>query len=54
VLQKRIDRGRFIAPWERNSTEPLTLTTTELALLLQGCEHIGTTRLRPPAWTPKG
>jgi transposase len=52
LLQKRIERGRFIAPWERKSDEPLTLTTVELALLLQGCEWVATTRLSPPAWTP--
>jgi len=54
LLQKRIERGRFIAPWERKRADPFVLTTAELALLLQGCEWVATTRLSPPDWTPSG
>ncbi len=54
LLQKRLDRGRFVAPWHRGAAEELALTTAELALLLQGCEWVGVTRLSPSAWTPTG
>lgn len=54
LLQKRLDRGRFIAPWQRRDAGELSLTTAELALLLQGCEWVGVTRLSPPTWTPMG
>ena len=54
LLQKRLDRGRFIAPWLRKNDETLELSAAELALLLQGCEWVGVTRLSPPAWKPTG
>jgi transposase len=54
VLQKRLDRGLFIAPWQRKSENVLSLSVAELALLLQGCEWVGVTPLSPQAWTPTG
>ena len=54
LLAKRLDRGRFIAPWEHTGTAPLELTATEFALLLEGCELVGRRPLSPPAWSPTG
>jgi transposase len=52
VLCKRLDKGLFIAPWQRPGTGPLTLTRNELALLLEGCEHVARITLSPEPWTP--
>ena len=54
LLSKRLDRGRFIAPWEQKGSDAIALSTAELALLLHGSEWAGRTRLSPPAWTPAG
>jgi len=52
ILCKRMDKGRFIAPWKRASEAQLELSRTELALLLEGSDLVGRVRLRPEAWTP--
>jgi transposase len=51
VLAKRLEKGRFAAPWEKR-TRVLTWTTSELALFLEGSELVGRVALSPPAWTP--
>jgi transposase len=51
VLAKRMSKGRFFAPWERGGEGLLSLTTSELALLLEGSEMVGRVALSPPAWT---
>jgi transposase len=53
VLAKRLEKGRFSAPWERASTAPLEWTTSELALFLEGSELVGRVALSPPAWKPE-
>lgn len=54
VLCKRLDKGRFVAPWMRPGQGPLEMTGTELSLLLEGCELVGRVPLSAPAWTPHG
>lgn len=51
VLQKRLEKGRFAAPWERvKSYSSLEWTPSELALFLEGSEHVGRLALSPPTW----
>ncbi|MDC3984503.1 IS66 family insertion sequence element accessory protein TnpB [Polyangium jinanense] len=52
LFSKRLAKGRFAAPWARPGDGPLVLTTSELALLLEGSELIGRMPLSPPAYTP--
>jgi transposase len=52
VLAKRLAKGRFAAPWEKKSKTPLEWTTSELALFLEGSEHVGRIALSPPVWRP--
>jgi transposase len=51
VLAKRMEKGRFAAPWEKKKPV-LEWTTSELALFLEGSELVGLVALSPPAWTP--
>lgn len=50
IFAKRLERGRFAAPWERGAGETLRMTVSELALLLEGSELIGKVPLSPPAF----
>jgi transposase len=52
LFAKRLAKGRFAAPWARPGEGPLELTTTELALLLEGSELIARMPLSPPSYTP--
>jgi transposase len=38
IYQKRLERGRFAAPWLNHATA--TLTTSELALFLEGGKNV--------------
>jgi transposase len=51
VLAKRLEKGKFAAPWEKKKPL-LEWTTSELALFLEGSELVGRVALSPPAWTP--
>jgi transposase len=51
VLAKRMSKGRFFAPWERDAAGTIALTTSELALLWEGSELVGRVPLSPPPWT---
>lgn len=51
VFAKRLEKGRFAAPWERGDGKELPLTVSELALLLEGSEVIGRMPLSPPPFT---
>ena len=51
VLAKRLEKGRFAAPWEKKKPL-LEWTTSELALFLEGSELVCRVALSPPAWTP--
>ena len=52
ILCKRLDKGLFFAPWQRKSEEPIVLTPSELALLLEGSEQVGRIKLSPDPWVP--
>ena len=52
VLAKRLAKGRFAAPWEKAPSGALEWTTSELALFLEGSEHVGRIALSPPVWKP--
>jgi transposase len=48
VFAKRLEKGRFAAPWERLDLDGiLRLTTSELALFLEGSELVGKVALSP-------
>ncbi len=51
VLAKRLEKGRFAAPWEKK-TLLVQWTTSELSLFLEGSELVGRVALSPPVWTP--
>jgi transposase len=46
IYMKRMDKGRFAAPWRR-STEQFEMTTSELALFLEGALLLETISLSP-------
>jgi transposase len=48
VLAKRMTRARFVAPWDRSGAGTLRWTLSELALFLEGSEHVGRIVLSPP------
>ncbi len=48
VLAKRLDSGRFAAPWRRTRGKSMRMTLAELALFIEGSEAIGKLRLSPP------
>ena len=52
VLAKRLEKGRFAAPWEKKRGAVLEWTTSELALFLEGSALVGRVALSPPAWRP--
>lgn len=47
VFAKRLEKGRFAAPWERGEGKELRLTVSELTLLLEGSELVGRMPLSP-------
>ena len=49
VFAKRLERGRFAAPWQSDGA--MRLTTTELALFLEGSTLVGKVVLSPPPLT---
>jgi transposase len=48
VLQKRLEKGLFAAPWSSKRHE---WTTNELALFLEGSELVGRIAISPPPWS---
>lgn len=51
LYYKRLEKGRFTLPKHADGSGPVTLDTTELAMLLDG---IDVSRVRrPPMWEPK-
>jgi transposase len=51
IFQKRLERGRFAELW-RDDRDVVTLTSSELALFIEGCELVGHRRLSPSAVVP--
>ena len=52
LLCKRLETGHFAAPWKRPGEGPIELTTSELALLLEGSEFALRVRLSPEPYRP--
>ena len=52
IYMKRIERGLFAALWASGPKQRLELTTSELALYLEGCIEIGRKRLSPAQFVP--
>lgn len=48
LLAKRLEKGRFANLWSDSNT-PKTLSASELALFLEGSEHVGRVPLSPPS-----
>ncbi len=40
IYMKRLQKGRFAAPWYRPGADALQLTVSELGLFLEGCELV--------------
>ena len=53
LFAKRLERGRFSAPWACRSDETLRMTVTELQLLLEGCALVGKMPLSPEEFSLK-
>lgn len=54
LFAKRLEKGRFAAPWERRTEGALRWTMSELSLFLEGSELVGRIALSPEPWTPGG
>ena len=48
VMAKRLERGRFNAPWEGDRAKPWCLTQSEMALFLEGSRLVGHFEVSPP------
>jgi transposase len=48
IYAKRLERGRFAALWRDGERSSLALTTSELALFLEGSTLVGKVPLSPP------
>jgi transposase len=53
VYAKRLEQGRFSAPWLCGAEGPLRLTVSELQLLLEGMELRGRLPLSPSPYVPQ-
>ena len=51
LFQKRLEKGRFAAPWQQRGDGALRWTMSELSLFLEGSELVGRVPLSPPVWT---
>jgi transposase len=51
LFQKRLEKGRFAAPWQMPGERELRWTMSELSLFLEGSEQVGRIELSPPIWT---
>ncbi len=50
IYAKRLEKGRFGAPWKMEASTPLQMTTSELALFLEGSVLAGRIPLSPAAF----
>lgn len=48
IIAKRLEKGRFNAPWEGDRSKPWCLTPNELALFLDGSRLVGHFEVSPP------
>lgn len=51
IFQKRLERGQFASLW-RGEGDVVTLTASELALFIEGCELVGHRKLSPEEVVP--
>lgn len=51
IFMKRLERGTFASLWRADGAA-LTLTSTELALFIEGCDLVGRRALSPSIITP--
>jgi transposase len=51
IFQKRLERGRFAAPW-RDDGVVVKMTSSELALFIEGCTLVARRALSPEAFVP--
>jgi transposase len=51
IFQKRLERGRFASPW-RDDGAIVKMTSTELALFIEGCALVGRRALSPEVIVP--
>src|SRR5512137_144538 len=42
IYQKRLEKGRFVAPWERSQGSALVMTMSELTLFFEGSKAVRT------------
>ena len=47
IVAKRLEKGRFNAPWEGDRTKPWCLTPSEIALFLEGSRLVGHYQVLP-------
>jgi transposase len=52
LFQKRLEQGRFAAPWRCTGDQALRWTMSELSLFLEGSELVGRMPLSPAPWNP--
>ncbi|MGQ0506586.1 MAG: IS66 family insertion sequence element accessory protein TnpB [Myxococcaceae bacterium] len=50
IYAKRLEKGRFTAPWERQVEGPVEMTVSELGLFLEGSRLAGRMKLSPAAF----
>ena len=53
IFMKRLEQGRFAALWRDGADGPLSLTASELALFIEGCDLVGRHRLSPQEIVPQ-
>ena len=51
VYSKRLEKGRFAAPWKRSGGATVQFTISELALFLEGSELVGRQPLSPAPYS---
>ena len=52
IFQKRLEHGRFASLW-RQDGRSVSLTASELALFIEGCELVGRRALSPEIVVPQ-
>lgn len=48
VIAKRLEKGRFNAPWEGDTDKPWCLSPSELSLFIEGSRLVGHYEVSPP------
>jgi len=52
ILMKRLERGRFAAPWKRTADGVIKMSTSELSLFLEGSQLVFVGQLSPDEIEP--